>query len=292
MRGSQMTDTIIQLIINGLLLGGIYALFSIGLTLIFGVLEVVNFAHGEFMMLSMYLTYFLFQLLGMDPYVSLIITIPVFFLFGIIIERLIIHPLLNDPPINQIFATIGLQLIFQNLALLFFKADFRTVKTDYSNANIIFGEMFVSVPRLIAFVIAALLIVALFLYLKNTFTGKSIRALAQQRKAAMLMGINVYKTYMIAFGIGIACVGAAGSIMIPLYFVFPTAGSLFVLIAFVVVILGGYNSLGGTLVAGLIIGIIEGVSGFFISPHLKEVVYFIMFIFILIFKPTGLFGRR
>lgn len=287
-----MTDTIIQLIINGLLLGGIYALFSIGLTLIFGVLEVVNFAHGEFMMLSMYLTYFLFQFLGMDPYVSLIITIPVFFLFGIIIERLIIHPLLNDPPINQIFATIGLQLIFQNLALLFFKADFRTVKTGYSNANIIFGEMFVSVPRLIAFVIAALLIVALFLYLKNTFTGKSIRALAQQRKAAMLMGINVYKTYMIAFGIGIACVGAAGSIMIPLYFVFPTAGSLFVLIAFVVVILGGYNSLGGTLVAGLIIGIIEGFSGFFISPHLKEVVYFIMFIFILIFKPTGLFGRR
>jgi len=287
-----MTDTIIQLIINGLLLGGIYALFSIGLTLIFGVLEVVNFAHGEFMMLSMYLTYFLFQLLGMDPYVSLIITIPAFFLFGIIIERLIIHPLLNDPPINQIFATIGLQLIFQNLALLFFKADFRTVKTDYSNANMIFGEMFVSVPRLIAFGIAALLIVALFLYLKNTFTGKSIRALAQQRKAAMLMGINVYKTYMIAFGIGIACVGAAGSIMIPLYFVFPTAGSLFVLIAFVVVILGGYNSLGGTLVAGLIIGIIEGFSGFFISPHLKEVVYFIMFIFILIFKPTGLFGRR
>ncbi len=287
-----MTETIIQLIINGLLLGGIYALFSIGLTLIFGVLEVVNFAHGEFLMLSMYLTYFLFQLLGMDPYVSLIITIPSFFLFGIIIERLIIHPLLNDPPINQIFATIGLQLIFQNLALLFFKADFRTVKTDYSNANLIFGEMFVSVPRLIAFVIAGLLIVALFLYLKNTFTGKSIRALAQQRKAAMLMGIDVYKTYMIAFGIGIACVGAAGSIMIPLYFVFPTAGSLFVLIAFVVVILGGYNSLGGTLVAGLIIGVIEGFSGFFISPHLKEVVYFIMFIFILIFKPTGLFGRR
>jgi branched-chain amino acid transport system permease protein len=287
-----MTETIIQLIINGLLLGGIYALFSIGLTLIFGVLEVVNFAHGEFLMLSMYLTYFLFQILGMDPYVSLIITIPSFFLFGIIIERLIIHPLLNDPPINQIFATIGLQLIFQNLALLFFKADFRTVKTDYSNANLIFGEMFVSVPRLIAFVIAGLLIVALFLYLKNTFTGKSIRALAQQRKAAMLMGINVYKTYMIAFGIGIACVGAAGSIMIPLYFVFPTAGSLFVLIAFVVVILGGYNSLGGTLVAGLIIGVIEGFSGFFISPHLKEVVYFIMFIFILIFKPTGLFGRR
>lgn len=287
-----MLDTIIQLIINGLLLGGIYALLSIGLTLIFGVLEVVNFAHGEFLMISMYLTFWLFQTLGIDPYLSLVIIIPIFFLFGVVVQRILIKPLLNDPPINQIFATIGLSLVFQNLALLFFKADFRTVKTSYSNANLIFGELFVSVPRLIAFAIAISLIAALLLYLKKTFTGKAIRALAQQRKAAMLMGIDVYKTYAIAFGIGIACVGAAGAILMPIYFVFPTVGSLFVLIAFVVVILGGYNSLGGSLVAGLSIGVIEGFSGFFISPHLKEVVYFIMFIFILIFRPTGLFGRR
>jgi branched-chain amino acid transport system permease protein len=287
-----MLDTIIQLIINGLLLGGIYALLSIGLTLIFGVLEVVNFAHGEFLMISMYLTFWLFNALGIDPYLSLVIIIPIFFLFGIVVQRILIKPLLNDPPINQIFATIGLGLVFQNLALVFFKADFRTVKTSYSNANLIFGELFVSVPRLIAFAIAISLIAALLLYLKKTFTGKAIRALAQQRKAAMLMGIDVYKTYAIAFGIGIACVGAAGAILMPIYFVFPTVGSLFVLIAFVVVILGGYNSLGGSLVAGLIIGVIEGFSGFFISVHLKEVVYFIMFIFILIFRPTGLFGRR
>lgn len=287
-----MLDTIIQLLINGLLLGGIYALLSIGLTLIFGVLEVVNFAHGEFLMISMYLTFWLFNALGIDPYLSLVIIIPIFFLFGIVVQRILIKPLLNDPPINQIFATIGLGLVFQNLALVFFKADFRTVKTSYSNANLIFGELFVSVPRLIAFAIAISLIAALLLYLKKTFTGKAIRALAQQRKAAMLMGIDVYKTYAIAFGIGIACVGAAGAILMPIYFVFPTVGSLFVLIAFVVVILGGYNSLGGSLVAGLIIGVIEGFSGFFISVHLKEVVYFIMFIFILIFRPTGLFGRR
>jgi branched-chain amino acid transport system permease protein len=287
-----MFDTMVQLMINGLLLGGIYALLSIGLTLIFGVLEIVNFAHGEFLMISMYLTFLLFSVFGMDPYLSLIIVIPVFFLFGVIIEKVIIRPLLNDPPINQIFATIGLGLVFSNVALLLFKADFRTVKTSYSNANLIFGEYFISVPRLIAFAIAISLIAALLLYLKKTFTGKAIRALAQQRKAAMLMGINVHKTYAIAFGIGIACVGAAGAILMPLFFVFPTVGSLFVLIAFVVVVLGGYNSLVGSLVAGLIIGVIEGFSGFFISPHLKEVVYFIMFIFILIFKPTGLFGRR
>jgi branched-chain amino acid transport system permease protein len=287
-----MLETILQLIINGLLLGGIYALLSIGLTLIFGVLEVINFAHGEFLMISMYMTFWLFKAYGIDPYLSLVIIIPVFFLFGLFIQRLIIRPLLNDPPLNQIFATIGLGLVFQNLALLFFKADFRAVKPSYSNANILLGELIVSLPRLIAFAVAIGIIAALFLFLKKTFTGKAIRALAQQRRAAMLMGINVYRTYGIAFGLGIACVGAAGAVLMPLFFVFPTVGSLFVLIAFVVVILGGYNSLGGTLIAGLIIGVIEGFSGFFISPHLKEVVYFIMFIFILIFKPTGLMGRR
>jgi len=287
-----MFDTILQLIINGLLLGGIYALLSIGLTLIFGVLEVVNFAHGEFLMISMYLTFWLFTACGIDPYVSLVIVIPVFFLFGLFIQRLIIKPLLNDPPLNQIFATINLDLVFQNLTLLLFKADFRAVKPSYSNANILWGELIVSVPRLIAFVVAIGIIAALFLFLKKTFTGKAIRALAQQRRAAMLMGINVYRTYAIAFGIGISCVGAAGAVLMPLFFVFPTVGSLFVLIAFVVVILGGYNSLVGTLIAGLVIGVIEGFSGFYISPHLKEVVYFIMFIFILIFKPTGLLGRR
>jgi len=287
-----MFDTVIQLIINGLLLGGIYALLSVGLTLIFGVLEIVNFAHGEFLMISMYVTFMLFSVFGIDPYLSLIIIIPAFFLFGFAVEKILIKPILNDPPLNQIFATIGLGLIFSNLALFIFKADYRTVKTSYSNANLIFGNYFISVPRLIAFAIAIALIAAILIYLKKTFTGKAIRALAQQRKAAMLMGINVHTTYAIAFGIGIAAVGAAGAVLMPLFFVFPTVGSLFSLIAFVVVILGGYNSLLGSLVAGLIIGLIEGFSGFFISPHLKEVVYFVLFIFILIFRPTGLFGKR
>lgn len=287
-----MFDIVIQLIINGLLLGGIYALLSVGLTLIFGVLEIINFAHGEFLMISMYLTFLLFSVFGIDPYLSLVIIIPTFFLFGFVVEKILIKPLLNDPPLNQIFATIGLGLIFSNLALLLFKADFRTIKTSYSNASLIFGNYFISVPRLIAFAIAIALIAALLIYLKKTFTGKAIRALAQQRKAAMLMGINVHTTYAIAFGMGIAAVGAAGAVLMPIFFVFPTVGSLFSLIAFVVVILGGYNSLLGSLVAGLLIGLIESFSGFFISPHLKEVVYFILFIFILIFRPTGLFGKR
>ena len=286
-----MEITILQLTINGVLLGGIYALISIGLTLIFGVLEIVNFAHGEFLMLAMYASYFLFQYYGIDPYLSLLIILPLFFLIGVAVQRATIQPNLNAPPLNQIFMTVGLSLVLQNVALFFWTADYRTVKTNYSALTLRTGGLMISFPRLLAFLLAMGLIAALLIFLKKTYTGKAIRALAQERKAAMLMGINVYRTYQVAFGIGIACVGAAGAMLIPVYFVFPSVGTLFVLIAFVVVILGGYNSLTGSLVGGLIIGVVEAFSGFFISPHLKEAIYFVIFILILLFRPTGLFGR-
>jgi len=286
-----MLVIVIQLIINGLLLGGIYALISIGLTLIFGVLEIINFAHGEFLMLSMYASYWLFQLFGVDPYLSLLMVIPVFFLIGLAVQRVIIQPIINAPPLNQIFATVGLSLVLQNVALFFWKADYRTVRTAYSALSLKTSGLMISFPRLVAFVLALGLISILLIFLKRTYTGKAIRALAQERRAATLMGINIYRTYQIAFGIGIACVGAAGAMLIPIYYAFPTVGALFVLIAFVVVVLGGYNSLTGALIGGLIIGIVEAFSGFFLSPHLKEAIYFVMFILILVFRPTGLFGR-
>jgi branched-chain amino acid transport system permease protein len=286
-----MDITVLQLIINGLLLGGMYALISIGLTLIFGVLEIINFAHGEFLMLAMYASFWLFQVYGIDPYVSMLIILPLFFLVGIAVQRVTIQPILNAPPLNQIFMTVGLSMVLQNVALFIWTADYRTVKTTYSGLTLKAAGLLISFPRLVAFLLAMGLIAALLIFLKKTYTGKAIRALAQERKAAMLMGINVYRTYQIAFGIGSACVGAAGAMLIPVYFVFPSVGSLFVLIAFVVVILGGYNSLTGSLVGGLIIGVVEAFSGFFISPHLKEAIYFVIFILILLFKPTGLFGR-
>jgi len=286
-----MDITILQLAINGLLLGGMYGLISIGLTLIFGVLEIVNFAHGEFLMISMYVAFWLFQLYGIDPYLSMLIILPLFFLIGIAVQRITIQPILNAPPLNQIFMTVGLSMVLQNAALFIWTADYRTLKTSYSALTLKTAGLIISFPRLVAFLLAMALIAALLIFLKRTYTGKAIRALAQERKAAMLMGINVYRTYQIAFGIGIACVGAAGAMLMPVYFVFPSVGSLFVLIAFVVVILGGYNSLVGSLVGGLIIGVVEAFSGFFISPHLKEAIYFVIFILILLFKPTGLFGR-
>jgi branched-chain amino acid transport system permease protein len=286
-----MSITIMQLMINGLLLGGIYALISIGLTLIFGVLEIVNFAHGEFLMLSMYASYWLFQLYGVDPYLSILIILPMFFLIGLVVQRVTIQPIINAPMLNQVFMTVGLSMVIQNVALFVWKADYRTVKTAYSSLNLKTSGLIINFPRLVAFILAMGIIAALLIYLKKTYTGKAIRALAQERRAAMLMGINVYRTYQIAFGIGIACVGAAGAILIPVYFVFPGVGALFVLIAFVVVILGGYNSLIGSLIGGLIIGVVEAFSGFFISPHLKEAIYFVIFILILLFRPAGLFGK-
>jgi len=286
-----MLIIIIQLIINGLLLGGMYALISIGLTLIFGVLEIINFAHGEFLMLSMYASFWLFQLYGIDPYLSLLIILPLFFLIGLAIQRAIIQPILNAPPLNQIFMTVGLSMVLQNLALFVWRADYRTVKTAYSALTLKTSGLMISFPRLVAFILAMGVIGALLIFLKKTYTGKAIRALAQERRAAMLVGINVYRTYQIAFGIGIACVGAAGAILMPVYFVFPSVGALFVLIAFVVVILGGYNSLTGALIGGLIIGVVDAFSGFFISPHLREAICFVIFILILLFRPRGLLGR-
>ena len=286
-----MSTTVIQLIINGLLLGGIYALISIGLTLIFGVVEIINFAHGEFLMLSMYGCYWVFQLYGVDPYISLFMVIPTFFLIGWAVQRIIIQPIIDAPPLNQIFATVGVSLVLQNVALFLWKADYRTVRTVYSGLSLKTAGLMISFPRLVAFFLALGLIAVLLTFLKRTYTGKAIRAIAQQRRAAMLMGIDINRMYKVAFGIGIACVGAAGAMLIPIYYTFPTVGGLFVLIAFVVVILGGYNSLIGALVGGLIIGVVEAFSGFYLSPHLKEAVYFVIFILILLFRPTGLFGR-
>ena len=175
-----MLETIAQLIINGLLLGGIYALISVGLTLIFGVLEIINFAHGEFLMLGMYASFWLFQLLGVDPYLGLLIVIPSFFLVGLVVQRIIIQPIIDAPPLNQIFATVGLSIVLQNAALFFWKADYRTVRTDYSSLVLKAGDLLISFPRLVAFVLALTMIAALLIFLKKTYTGKAITALAQQ----------------------------------------------------------------------------------------------------------------
>ncbi len=286
------TLTIIQVLVSGILLGGIYAVISIGLTMIFGVTRIINFAHGEFLMLAMYGTFWLFTFYGMDPYVSLLIVTPAMFLVGLLAQWSVIQPILGAAPLMQIFATVGLSVAMQNAALLVWHADYRTVRTSYSTSVLEVGGLLVSIPRLAAFGVAVLMAVGFFLLFKYTYLGKALRAVAQDRRSAMLMGINVQRIYLLSFGIGTACVGVAGAMLMPMYYTFPTVGTYFVLTAFVVVVLGGMGSMTGACVGGLIIGVIEAFSGFLIAPALKEAVYFVIFILMLLFRPWGLFGQR
>lgn len=280
----------LQVLISGILIGGIYSLISMGLNLILGVVRIVNFAHGEFLMVAMYVSFLLYSTFGMDPYLSAPIVILTLFLFGFFVQRVVIQPILDTSATVKIFATLGLSVALQNLALMLFNADYQTVQTTYQTSVIRLGDVAISVPRLIAFVVAIFIAIALFYFLKNTLIGKAIRAVAMERRAASLMGINVKKIYIIAFGIGSALVGLAGSLLMPIYYVFPTVGGLFVLTAFVVVVLGGMGSMLGAFLGGLLIGLVEAFAGVWISPGLKEAVYFTIFILVLLFRPSGLFS--
>jgi len=280
-----------QVLLNGILLGGLYALVSLGLTLIFGVMRIINFAHGQFLMLAMYGTFWLFQLYGVDPYLSILIVLPLMFILGIVAYRVVIQPIIDASEMTHVFATLGLNLSLQGIALILWRGDFREIRTVYSSMVVHLGSLYINIPRLIIFLCALATIWVLFLFLKKTYTGKAIRASAQKRVAAQLMGVNLSRIYMIAFGMGIAIVGITGAVLMPIYEVFPSVGSLFALVSFVVVVLGGLGNLGGALVGGIIIGVVESVSGVFIAPNLKEGVYFIIFVIILLLRPTGIFGK-
>lgn len=282
--------TLIQTLIAGILLGGIYSLISMGLNLILGVIRLVNFAHGELLMIAMYISFFIFNAFGMDPYASAILVMAALFLIGVIVQRVIYQPILDSPSTTKIFASLGLSIALQNLALMLFSADHFTVKTSYQLSVIDIGGIAISIPRFVAFIVAMLVALVLYLFLQNTLTGKAIRAVAMQRQAAHLMGINVKRIYLLAFGIGSGLVGLAGAMLIPIYSVYPTVGTTFVLIAFVVIVLGGMGSMFGAFFGGLIIGLVEALAGAFISPGLKEVVYFIIFILVLLLRPSGIFS--
>lgn len=281
---------LLQLIVNGLLLGGIYALISIGLTLIFGVVRVINFAHGEFLMLSMYITYFSYTYLGLNPYLSLLIGVPLMFLAGMAIDQIIIRPLREAPAYMHVFATVGLSIVLLNLALFLFTGDYQSIHMAFAEKTFHLGSLSLSYAKLIIFFAAILVSVGLFLLLQYTNIGKQIRAIAQDRMAAKLMGINLNKIYMLTFGIGTALVGIAGGLILPVYYVFPSVGVYFVLTAFVVVVLGGMDNMVGALLGGFIIGITDSLSGYYIDPSLKEVVSFIIFLIVLLIRPSGLMG--
>ena len=282
---------LIQILVNGLLLGGIYALLSIGLTLIFGVVRVINFAHGEFLMISMYIAYFFYAFFGWNPYWSLIINFPLMFLLGMATDQLLIRPLRNAPSYMQVFATVGLSILLINLALFIFSGDYRAIDLPFAKKVIQLWGIYLNYPRLIIFSSSIGITLLIYLFLQNTDIGKQIRAIAQNRTAARIMGLKLNRIYMITFGIGSGLVGIAGGLITPVYYVYPTVGVYFVLTAFVVVVLGGMGNMMGAFLGGLIIGIVDSVSGYYIDPSLKETVYYVIFVLVLIFRPSGLLGQ-
>jgi branched-chain amino acid transport system permease protein len=281
-----------QLAISSLLLGGIYALMSIGLTLIFGVMRVVNFAHGEFLMLGMYLAFWGFTLWGLSPYLTFAAALPVFFLVGALTYLLVMRGIIATSHVVQIFTTVGLSVALQNLALVLWTGDFRFVRPPSTDVTIRLAGAAFNLSQVIAFAVAMAVTLALFAILRGTHLGAIVRATAQDREAATLMGINTDLVYGLTFALGITCVGLAGVLVAPLYPVYPTAGLQFVLIAYVVVVLGGLGNMVGALLGSLIVATVEVVGGFVLGTAWKEVLYFLIFIAVLLFRPAGLFGQR
>jgi len=281
-----------QLIVSTLLLGGIYALIAVGLTLIFGVMRVVNFAHGEFLMLGMYLGFWAFALLRLDPYLTLVISLPLAFVVGWVSYRGVMRPIVHASHNVQVFTTVGLSIALQNLALVLWTADARFVRTDYYAVVVRIGGAAFNVAQIVAFALAVALTAGLFAFMRWSYTGKVMRATAQDRDASALMGIDTDRVYAITWAVGIACVGAAGVLLAPIYPVYPTAGLQFVLIAYVAVVLGGLGDMAGALISALVVAAVEVVGSYTIGTAWKEVLYLLLFIGILIVRPAGLFGQR
>ncbi len=280
-----------QALISGILIGGSYALIGIGLTIIFGVMRIINFAHGDLLMLGMYATFYLFTLLHIDPFFSIVITFPLLFLYGGLLQKIFVNRVLNALPQNQILLTIGLGLIMSNTVMLAFTSDYKILSTSYSSSSFTVEGISVSVPLAISFLITAGITAALYWFLVKTDTGQAIRATAQDRVAAQLMGINVKRMSVIAFGLGTALAGTAGALFAPVYYIFPQVGSTFTLKAFVITVLGGMGSIVGAMVGGVLIGVAESVGGVYIGSGWKEVIVYTLFLLVLLLKPSGLMGK-
>ena len=286
-----MLSILPQLIASGLLIGGVYALLSIGLTLIFGVLRIVNFAQGEFIMLAMFGAFWANVLLGMDPYLSALIVVPVIFVLGMLVERFVIQRILFAAHSMQIFATFGLSVLMQNLALTLWGPDYRSVTTAYTSQSFTVAGISLSATSLFAFIAAIVMAAGLIGFLHCTRGGRALRAMVQNRYAASLMGVNTKRLNRLAFGCGVACAAVSGCILTPMYYTFPTVGVDLIITAFVVVVLGGMGSVTGAVVGGLIIGVAQTLTGFYLSVEFKDVIALLLFIVILLVRPQGLFGR-
>jgi branched-chain amino acid transport system permease protein len=283
---------LIPALLNGLMTGAIYALVALGLTLIYGVLHIINFAHGALLTAAMFAAFFAHRLLGLDPYLAAVLLTPLFYLVGYALQRFVIGPAAHGEDRNILLVTLGLAVVIENALLYAFRADTRTIDLPYAFNVVEIGNAFLAVPRVISFAVVVAVALALWLIMQWTDTGKAIRAVAKEKLGAELSGIDVAHIYAVTFGIGTACLAIAACLLIPTYYVNPHAGNAFVLIAFTIVVLGGMGSVAGALIGGLFIGVVESFSGLYLGESLGQIGIFAMFILVLLFRPSGLFGER
>ena len=284
-------------LINGATQGAVYALIALGLTLIYGVLHIINFAHGAALMVALYAVFLLFTKFGVDPYAALPVVVVGMFGLGYALQRFVIGPASHGRDENILLVTLGLAILLENLALVVFNSDTRTIDTPYTFATVDFAGILIAVPKLAALAGALVMTGALFLLIERTDLGRAIRAVAKERQGARLCGIDVENVFALCFGIGLACVGAAACFLLPSFYVNPTVGGGFVLIAFTVVVLGGMGSFVGALAGGLIVGLAESLGGLLgitlgWGENMGQLAIFVVFIAVLLFRPQGLFGAR
>jgi branched-chain amino acid transport system permease protein len=283
---------LVAAVLNGLLTGAVYGLIALGLTLIYGVLHIINFAHGALLTAALFAAFFAHRLLGLDPYLAAIVLTPLFFGLGYGLQRFVISPAAHGEDRNILLVTLGLALLIENALLYAFGADTRTLNLDYAFDVVDLGFVFLAVPRVVAFAVVLAVALVLWLVLTLTDTGKAIRAVAREKLGAELSGIDVAHIYALTFGLGTACLAIAACLLIPTYYVNPHVGNAFVLVAFTIVVLGGMGSVTGALLGGLFIGVVESLSGLYLGESLGQIGIFVMFILVLLLRPRGLFGER
>ena len=283
-------ETFVQSVVSGALTGSLYAMIGVGLTVVFGVMRIINLAHGEFVMLGMYGAFWSLTLWKLDPFVSILLWTPLMFLAGMLVYRFLLQAIIPGGELNTLLYTAGLSLLIANLALFVWTGDYRTIKIPYAILPMRPFGIAVPIPLAIAFLLALLITGSLYLLLTRTDVGRAIRATSQSPEAAALMGVNVDRISMITFGLGSALAGSAGVLLAPSLYLYPTVGEILVVKCFVIVVLGGLGSVSGAIAGGVILGLVESLGAVYVSVAYKDTIGFIIFLLVLLFRPSGLLG--
>jgi len=283
-------ETFAQSLVSGVLTGALYAMIGIGLTVVFGVMKIINLAHGEMVMLGMFGAFWRQALWTLDPFVSLVVWIPVMFVVGMLIYRFLLRKIIPGGELNTLLYTAGLSLLVANLALFVWKGDYRTISLSYGMSPMRPFGIAIAVPLAIAFGLAIAITVALWIFLSGTDLGRAIRATSQNPEAATLMGIDVERIAVVTFGLGTALAGAAGVLLAPSLYLYPTVGELLLVKCFVIVVLGGLGSVPGAIAGGILLGVVESMGAVYVSSTYKDGIGFVLFLGVLLYRPSGLFG--